>query len=370
MDMGMSPHIKMPMGFRLLLAVLSGVLLLDIGSSHLSAQIEKIDREPTMPEPIKRAEPRYPYDLRRAGMMGGAVVEFIVTAQGTVEEPYSVAETDPAFGEAATKAVAKWKFKPGTKHGKPINSRMFVPIYFTLKNSGNEDWNAKIQAVLTGFQRKSSPEVPSEFQYDKAPEPRRIQAPVWPWVDGVPVRNGKADIFFAINAKGHVEQASVVSATSEVFGKAAQAAVESWRFDPAELEGKPVPALGRRDVQFQLYLPKNASVLRLLRDIKEGTTHYATASELDAALYPYMRYAPEYPKSLFEEKPAGTAVIECIVDGRGRVCLPRIVEASQEEFGWAAATAVAGWLFTPPTVKGLPVDVIVRIPFEFQGREQ
>ena len=93
------------------------------------------------------------------------------------------------------------------------------------------------------------------------------------------------------------------------------------------------------------------------------------ANELDAALKPIKQKAPQYPMTLFQEGPAGSAVIECIVDRYGRVCLPRIIEASEEEFGWAAATAAVGWRFAPPTVKGEPVDVKMRIPFEFKGRK-
>jgi len=36
------------------------------------------------------------------------------------------------FAEAATAAVAKWKFKPGRKDRQPVNTHMQVPILFTL----------------------------------------------------------------------------------------------------------------------------------------------------------------------------------------------------------------------------------------------
>jgi len=337
-----------------------------------NAQIENGEDEglDILAKPTKRGSPVYPFEMRRAGKMGGAMIEFIVTSKGIVTEPRSVAETDPAFGEAAVDAVAKWKFKPGMKKGKPVNSSLVVPIYFTLSNSGPDDWGAKIRAVLTGFPSKTSPEVAEQFQYTTPPKALNIQSPVWPWIDGVPVRDGKADVFYVIDARGQVAQARIVSASNDVFGKAAQAAVESWRFEPALRDGKPVPALGRRDVQFKLYLPSDASELRQFYGIKKGTAEFAMANELDAALKPIKRKAPQYPMTLFQERPAGTATIECIIDRNGRVCLPRIIEASQEEFGWSAATAAASWRFTPPTVEGKPVDVLVRIPFDFQGRKK
>ncbi len=77
----------------------------------------------------------------------------------------------------------------------------------------------------------------------------------------------------------------------------------------------------------------------------------------------YIFDAPLYPMSLIEGRPAGSAVIECIIDRRGRVCLPRIISASEQAFGWSAATAMVR--FVPPKAKGKPVDVKVRIPFNF-----
>jgi hypothetical protein len=45
--------------------------------------------------------------------------------------------------------------------------------------------------------------------------------------------------------------------------------------------------------------------------------------------------------------------------------LPRIVTATQPEFGWSAATAITQWVFKAPHRGGEPVDVKVRIPFRF-----
>ena len=39
------------------------------------------------------------------------------------------------FESAAVQAVSKWKFKPGRKGGRAVNTHMQVPIVFTL----NED---------------------------------------------------------------------------------------------------------------------------------------------------------------------------------------------------------------------------------------
>jgi len=41
------------------------------------------------------------------------------------------------------------------------------------------------------------------------------------------------------------------------------------------------------------------------------------------------------------------------------------LEATQAEFGWAAATALNQWVFNPLTRGGKPADVRVQVPFDF-----
>lgn len=57
-------------------------------------------------------------------------VEFIVTADGRVVNVFAVGSTDTRFNDAAVFGVGKWKFKPGIKGGRKVNTRMLVPIIF------------------------------------------------------------------------------------------------------------------------------------------------------------------------------------------------------------------------------------------------
>ncbi|HUG11653.1 MAG TPA: energy transducer TonB, partial [Opitutaceae bacterium] len=99
--------------------------------------------------------------------------------------------------------------------------------------------------------------------------------------------------------------------------------------------------------------------------IRKGRFVPAKAKELDAPLRSSFAIPPVYPTALKRKGVDGTARIEVIVDKKGRAVLPRILEASEPEFGWAAATAVQRWRFDPPTVGGKPVEVKVVIPIRF-----
>ena len=81
------------------------------------------------------ARPNYPVDLRRAGISGNATVRFIVTHDGRVIDVTVIQATHPSFGDAAAKAVSKWRYKPAMKDGQPIACLLQVPIFFNLNTN-------------------------------------------------------------------------------------------------------------------------------------------------------------------------------------------------------------------------------------------
>jgi protein TonB len=79
-------------------------------------------------------QPIYPYDLRRTGMSGSVLIQFVVTAEGTVTNARAIRSTHQRFEEAALQAVRRWRGRPGIKDGVPVNAVMQVPITFNLEN--------------------------------------------------------------------------------------------------------------------------------------------------------------------------------------------------------------------------------------------
>jgi protein TonB len=84
------------------------------------------------PAPKFQAKPVYPFEMRRAGITGEVTVGFIVDSNGDVQQAYAVKSTQREFEAAAIQAVSKWKFRPGKLHGKNVNTRMQVPIVFSI----------------------------------------------------------------------------------------------------------------------------------------------------------------------------------------------------------------------------------------------
>jgi len=105
------------------------------GTGKIAEKIGKIfnladlDR---VPEPILQSAPIYPIAMRRDSLTATVRVEFIVDTEGRVVNPVVVHTTVPGFEEAAIAGVAKWRFRPGWKGGRKVNTRMAVPIVFTF----------------------------------------------------------------------------------------------------------------------------------------------------------------------------------------------------------------------------------------------
>ena len=91
--------------------------------------IAELDRHP---EPVVQVAPVFPFNLKRDAIEGRVVVEFVVDTEGRVLGAMTVESTHPGFEEAAVTGVGRWKFRPGQKNGRPVNTRMRVPILFRL----------------------------------------------------------------------------------------------------------------------------------------------------------------------------------------------------------------------------------------------
>lgn len=99
----------------------TGLPIFDIG---------KLDQQPAVKS---RVAPQYPVTMRQAQIEGEVVVDFIVTNDGKVAKATAVKSSRREFEAAAVFAVSKWKFAPGIKGGKPVNTHMQVPIAFSLE---------------------------------------------------------------------------------------------------------------------------------------------------------------------------------------------------------------------------------------------
>jgi protein TonB len=91
--------------------------------------ISQLDKKP---EPITQPPPLVPHNLRKDFEYAEVIVEFIVDTRGETRDIRAVASTNAGFERPAIDGVAKWRFRPGMKDGRKVNTQTRVPIRFTI----------------------------------------------------------------------------------------------------------------------------------------------------------------------------------------------------------------------------------------------
>lgn len=87
------------------------------------------------PVMVREVKPQYTSEARKARIQGTVTLEVVVVEDGTVDKVKVTQSLDDKYGldEQAVKAVKQWRFKPGTKDGKPVPVRVSIEMTFTLK---------------------------------------------------------------------------------------------------------------------------------------------------------------------------------------------------------------------------------------------
>jgi RNA polymerase sigma factor (sigma-70 family) len=95
-------------------------------------QLYDVKNVDQMPQATHRKPPAYPSELRRQGIEGEALVEFVVGSDGRVRELSIVEATHVEFGESAANAVQEWRFDAAVKAGMPVDVKMKQRIAFSV----------------------------------------------------------------------------------------------------------------------------------------------------------------------------------------------------------------------------------------------
>jgi TonB family protein len=88
-----------------------------------------------LPRLLREVKPQYTADAMRAKIQGTAVLDCVVTAEGTVGECQVVRSLDSSFGldQKAVEAARQWRFVPGKRLGQPVPVLVTIELTFTLR---------------------------------------------------------------------------------------------------------------------------------------------------------------------------------------------------------------------------------------------
>ena len=88
------------------------------------------------PNYLKNPAPRYPEEARKAGQQGVVLLLAKVNSDGKAGEVLLKSGSGyPLLDDAALKAVQRWKFKPAKIGSMSVDSRVEIPVRFTLDKS-------------------------------------------------------------------------------------------------------------------------------------------------------------------------------------------------------------------------------------------
>lgn len=118
---------------------LSGDISMDVALAELPGP-RMVDRSEfdlgevdTAPVSVRRDAPVYPMIARRNAVEGVVTVRFLVGEDGVPRKMSIVAaEPEGVFDRNVLRAVARWRFRPGTVDGRAVATWMRLPIRFRL----------------------------------------------------------------------------------------------------------------------------------------------------------------------------------------------------------------------------------------------
>jgi TonB family protein len=329
---------------------------------------------PSTPRPLPRTpaaaestpDPAYPDELLPLQLNGQVLSEIEVDVNGRVSQIILQSASHPAFARASLDVLHRWTFTPAKQGDLSVADRKRVPMEFTFDSTGVTAQRSPLEA--NGFFLQVPEGMTHRAICDRAPEILTTIEPVFPLEHLAAAEPIDVEIEFMVNINGAPENLRVTTEGSPAAAGCVLASVEATRFSPAILDGRAVEVRMVKRHRFQAPAgepdPKDSHELRLLRLLRAGQT-VASAKGLDGRLKPLWRVGGVYPGSLRADRLKGRAEVEFVVDSTGRARVPKVINATHPEFGWAAATAIAQWLFEPPTRGGQPTDVRVRVPMEF-----
>lgn len=94
--------------------------------------VYQIGGEVSQPVPIYKIEPEYSEEARKAKYSGTVLLSVVIDANGNTRDIHVVRPLGLGLDEKAIEAVAKWRFRPAYKGGKPVAVQAQVEVNFRL----------------------------------------------------------------------------------------------------------------------------------------------------------------------------------------------------------------------------------------------
>lgn len=210
--------------------------------------------------------PRYPDMLRSANVEGEVLAQFVVDTTGHVDmnSLKVLKTTHDLFTNSVKASLPNLKFSPALVGGHKVKQLVQMTFPFTLSQGASIGPAVQLNpsnkpAVVRGGLRKPETKLPPgvyfEYQVEKAVSPASgNRAPRYPDILRSANVEGEVLAQFIVDEHGVADSTSftVLRSTHDLFTNAVLSAIPSFRFNPAQVGGKPVKQLVQMPFQFSL----------------------------------------------------------------------------------------------------------------------
>ena len=121
------------------------------GAVHARGSSQELARE-TMPVVLSEVKPDYTPEAKKQGIQGIVESSVVVRDDGAVGEVKVTRSLDDKYGldEQAVIAMKKWRFRPGTKDGKPVAEQVTVEVSSQAAVGSRQKPNPELRAAIVG----------------------------------------------------------------------------------------------------------------------------------------------------------------------------------------------------------------------------
>lgn len=204
------------------------------------------------PKIIKRVDPVYPEEARKAGIEGIVICEATINPEGRMES-VKVLRSVPGLDQAAVNAVKQWIYEPMMIEGKPSGVVFTVTVRFKLKDKAAGKIEPSKSAAGGVMGGTIGPGEAPVRALDGIAPPTLIKRvdPVYPpearqaGIEGIVILEATTD------PEGRIVSVKVLRSIPELE-RAAVDAVKQWIYEPMMIDGKPRGVVFTVTVRFML----------------------------------------------------------------------------------------------------------------------
>jgi TonB family protein len=188
--------------------------------------VYKIGNGVSPPTLIRRVDPEYSKEARKALLTGMVLLRVIVGTDGKARDFKVLRSLGLGLDESAIASVSAWDFGPGKKDGQPVSVEAQIEVNFRILN---KDPKARWHLGRAEFHPPQGVVRPI---IEKTANPRVADDAV----------NANATATFDVNEKGEAAGVHIDKASDDEWSRDVIEALGKWRFTPASKDGQPVSA--------------------------------------------------------------------------------------------------------------------------------